>query len=522
MEEKNIRYAVEMRGISKIYPNGVAANQDISLSVRKGEIHAVMGENGAGKTTLMKMLFGLEQPTEGEIFIHGEKVNLTSPAVAIAKGVGMVHQHFMLVPSLTVAENLVLGIPPKKKGIFVDQEKAIAITEQYAEKFHLPVDPRARVADVPVGMKQKIEILKALLRGAQILILDEPTAVLTKQETEELFRQLTVLKEEGYTILFISHKLNEIMEITDRITVLRGGRLIETMNTRDVTQQEISRKMVGRDVVLKVEKSKAQPRNVVMRVRNLEFHNEFGKRVVGGVSFDVREGEILGIAGVEGNGQKELVDLLFGFSKAEAGSAEMQGTSILGISQEKLRENGVSLIPEDRMLYGIAAKGSVEENLISNRVNQKRYNRGPLFDSKKIHDLSRQLIQDYYILCKNERQEVGMLSGGNIQKVVVARELSGSPRLLIADQPTRGVDVGATAFIRKRIVDFAREGGAVLLVSADLNEVMELSDSLLVMHDGEIAGYFEDSSMLSDTLMGEYMLGIRKQGAEEIARACHE
>ena len=515
-------YVVQMKGITKVYPNGIAANQDVDLNVRKGEIHALMGENGAGKSTLMKMLFGLEQPTSGEIWVNGEKVNLSSPTAAIAKGIGMVHQHFMLVPSLTVAENMVLGMVPKKSGLFIDQKKAVEITEEYSKKFNLEVDPNAKVMDIPVGMKQKVEILKALVRGAKILILDEPTAVLTTQETTELFRELVNLKNQGYTLIFISHKLNEIMEITDRMTILRGGRSMGVHETKDVTPQEISRLMVGRDVVLKVQKDKAQPKEEVLRVRDLEYVNEWGKKMLDKVSFSLRRGEILGIAGVEGNGQKELVDMLFHLNVPNAGTVTVNGENILGVSQRKIREKGVSLVPEDRMIYGIAGAASIQENLISDRCGAKRLNKGPMFDMKAIHAEVDQLIRDYTVLCKSGAQRVDNLSGGNIQKVVVAREFSNDPCLIIADQPTRGIDVGATEFIRRKLVELSRAGVAVLLVSADLNEVMELSDSLMVMCGGRVAAYFEDTAQLSDEVMGEYMLGLKRQTPEEVRRVCHE
>lgn len=522
MTENNCEYVVEMHGISKVYPNGIAANQNVDFCVRKGEIHALMGENGAGKSTLMKMLFGLEQPTSGEIRVNGKKVNLTSPTVAIAHGIGMVHQHFMLVPSLTVAENMVLGMVPKKAGFVIDRAKAVKLTEEYAERFNLHVDPNAKVMDIPVGMKQKVEILKALVRGAKILILDEPTAVLTTQETTELFKELIHLKEQGYTIIFISHKLNEIMQITDRLSILRGGKYMGTHNTADVTPQEISRLMVGRDVILSVQKDPAQPTDAVLRVRDLEYVNEWGKKMLDKVSFDVRRGEILGIAGVEGNGQKELVDMLFNLNRPNAGSATVNGENILGMPQSKIREKHVSLVPEDRMLYGIAGNASIEENLISDRCGSKELNNGPLFHMKKIHELSDTLIKEYTVLCKSGNQKVNMLSGGNIQKVVVAREFSNDPVLIIADQPTRGIDVGATEFIRKKLVELSRSGIAVLLVSADLNEVMELSDSLIVMYGGKIAAYFEDTADLNDELMGEYMLGLKTQTPEQIRRVCHD
>ena len=522
MEQHQNDLVVEMRGISKVYPNGIAANQGVDFSVRRGEIHALMGENGAGKSTLMKILFGLEQPTEGEIRIKGEPVSFSSPNAAIAHGIGMVHQHFMLVPSLTVAENIVLGMVPKKSGMFIDFKKAIELTNEYAEKFNLAVNPIAKVADIPVGMKQKVEILKALIRGAKILILDEPTAVLTTQETAELFRELVHLKEQGYTIIFISHKLNEIKQITDRLTIMRGGKSMGVYETASISEQEISRLMVGRDVILDVQKEQAAPTDVVLRVRNLEYTNEWNKKMLGGVSFDVRKGEILGIAGVEGNGQRELVDMLFDLREPDSGTASVNGKDLIHASQAKIRGYGVSLVPEDRMTYGIAESATIEENLISDRYEEKRFNHGPLFNMKAIRAESDRLIQDYTVLCKSRSQKVKMLSGGNIQKVVVAREFSSDPTLIIADQPTRGIDVGATEFIRKKLVDLSRAGTAVLLVSADLNEVMELSDSLIVLNSGTIAAYFEDTSQLNDEMMGEYMLGLKRQSDEEIGRVCHE
>jgi len=376
--------------------------------------------------------------------------------------------------------------------------------------------------DIPVGMKQKVEILKALVRGAKILILDEPTAVLTTQETEELFRELIHLKEQGYTIIFISHKLKEIKQITDRLTIMRGGRSMGVYETADITEQEISRLMVGRDVVLAVQKDKARPGEPVLQVRDLEYTNEWNKKMLDKVSFSVRRGEILGVAGVEGNGQGELVEMLFNLNRPDAGTAAVNGMNVIGMPQDKIRALGVSLIPEDRMTYGIAGAATIEENLISDRVNEKRFNKGPLFNMKAIHAESDRLINDFTVLCKSRQQKVQMLSGGNIQKVVVAREFSSGPQLIIADQPTRGIDVGATEFIRKKLVELSRAGAAVLLVSADLNEVMELSDSLIVMYGGKIAAYFEDTSTLTDEIMGEYMLGLKRQSDEEIRRVCHE
>lgn len=514
--------AVQMKNITKVYGNGVMANKNVDFEVRKGEIHALMGENGAGKSTLVKMLFGLEQPTSGEIRINGELVHLTSPQVAISKGIGMVHQHFMLVPSLTVAENIVLGMVPTKSGAFIDFKKAVEITKEYSEKYNLYVDPHAKVVDIPVGMKQKVEILKALVRGARILILDEPTAVLTTQETTELFKELLELKKQGFTLIFISHKLNEIMEITDRMTILRGGRFMGVHETKDTNPEIISRLMVGRDVILNVEKDKAQPTDVILKVKDLNYVNDWGKKMLDDVSLTLRKGEILGIAGVEGNGQKELVDSLFGFIRPDSGEILLSNESILDLNQAELRKRHISLVPEDRMLFGISAAASIKENILSDRSSDKRYNKGVLFDMDAIDKDTKQLIEDYRIVSNSPNQPVGMLSGGNIQKVVVAREFTNNPELIIADQPTRGIDVGATEFIRKKLVELSRSGIGVLLVSADLNEVIELSDSLIVMSGGKIVAYFEDTENLSDEEMGRYMLGLDKQDESQIRRVIHE
>ena len=513
-------FVVQMRGISKVYPNGIAANKNVDFFLRRGEIHAIMGENGAGKSTLMKILFGLEEPTSGEILINGQPVAITSPSKAISLGIGMVHQHFMLVPSLTVAENIVLGMAPTDKShLLIDYKKAVQIAEENAARYNLRIDPNAKVMDIPVGMKQKVEILKALVRGAKILILDEPTAVLTTQETSELFKELIALKDHGFTIVFISHKLKEIKQITDRLTIMRGGRSMGVYNTADISENEISRLMVGRDVVLKVVKDKSKPTETVLKVRDLEYTNRWNKKMLDKVSFSVRRGEILGIAGVEGNGQRELVEMLFNLNEPDGGTVTVCGQSTLNQPQEKIRKKGVSLVPEDRMIYGIADIASIEENVISDRFTDKRFNKGPLFNMPEIHQESNNLIIDYRILAKSHQQQVKMLSGGNIQKVVVARELSSKPTLLIADQPTRGIDVGATEFIRNEIVELSRNGAAVLLVSADLNEVIELSDSLIVMYGGKIVAYFEDSNQLEDVTMGEYMLGLNRQTDEEIEMA---
>lgn len=508
---------LNMEKITKVYPSGIVANDGVDFSIREGEIHAICGENGAGKSTLMKILFGLHTPEEGRITLRGKTIHITSPTVAIQYGIGMVHQHFMLVPSLTVAENMVLGVEPKK-GLFIDMDKAIKTTEELSEKYNLIVDPKAKVEDIPVGIKQKVEILKALLRGAKILILDEPTAVLTPQETKELFNQLKLLKEKGHTIIFISHKLNEVKELCDRITVMRNGKSMGVYNTSDVSEEDISRLMVGRDVILKVEKEKASPKGTVLDINNLVYVNELGKQALKGISFRLRNGEILGVAGVEGNGQRELVESITGLEKPTSGSIKINENEVIGKTIKQIRRLGTSHIPEDRMTYGVAGDVSIEQNVISDKYDTKELNGKILLKTKTIKEKANRLIKEYRVKCNSANQKVRMLSGGNIQKVVVAREFSGGPKLLIANQPTRGIDVGATEFIRKRLVELRDEGTAVLLISADLNEVLELSDSLIVMYGGEIVAYIEDASTITEEELGLYMLGVKKQTPEEIRR----
>ncbi len=512
---------LRMEGITKVYPNGIVANKNAGFSVIKGEIHGLVGENGAGKSTLMKILFGLIQPEEGRILLEDKEIRIPSPSAAIAHGIGMVHQHFMLVPSLTVAENLVMGIEPRK-GILLDRAKANREADELSRKYNLVVDPKMVVRDLSVGMKQKIEILKALFRGARILILDEPTAVLTPQETEELFGELKLLRDQGNTIIFISHKLGEIKELCDRVTVMRNGCHQGTFAVADVTEQQISRLMVGRDVILEVQKGAPAPEGTVLDVRDLTILNRFGKRAINGISFSVRRGEILGVAGVEGNGQRELVEAITGLGTWLAGKIRIGGRDIQGQSIKEIRELGVCHIPEDRMTYGCASALSVEMNLLSCEHDSKAYNGAIFTRTRAIRANSARLVSEYGIKCSSPAQEVGMLSGGNIQKVVVAREFSSEPSLIVADQPTRGIDVGATEFIRKRLVELRDAGAAVLLVSADLNEVMELSDSLIVFYGGEIRAYIPDVHGITDEELGLYMLGLKRQGDEETRRACHE
>lgn len=512
---------LKMEGITKVYPNGIVANKDVYFSVRAGEIHGLVGENGAGKSTLMQILFGLNHAEKGRITLEGREIRVDSPYAAIRQGIGMVHQHFMLVPSLTAAENLVMGLEPKK-GLYLDRAAAVRLTEEYGKKYGLEVDPSALVRDLPVGIKQRLEILKALYRGARILILDEPTAVLTPQETAELFTQLKLLKDAGNTIIFISHKLNEIKTLCDRVTIMRSGAVQGTFDVADIDEKDISRRMVGRDVILEVRKTRASPRETVLKVSKLVVLDRFGKRAVGGVSFALRRGEILGIAGVEGNGQRELVEAISGLGSFASGSITVNGRSLAGMSIRNIRDAGVCHIPEDRMTQGCAAGLDIETNLMSYAHSSKEFT-GPLFlKGRAIRAASERLVAEYAVKCSSPLQEVGMLSGGNIQKVVVAREFSSNPSLIVADQPTRGIDVGATEFIRARLVELRDAGAAVLLVSADLNEVMELSDSLIVMYGGLIGAYVPDSKAVSEEELGLYMLGLKKQDQAGIAGVFHD
>lgn len=520
MTIKNCEYILSMENITKIYKNGFVANKNINFSIKPGEIHGLVGENGAGKSTLMKVLFGQEQPEEGRIIYKGEEIKITSPLVALDYGIGMVHQHFMLVPSLSVAENMVIGNEPKKNGFF-DLKKAAELTKEVSEKYGLPIDPTMKVKDLYVGHKQRVEILKMLLRNVEVLILDEPTAVLTPQETEELFAQLKILKEKGHTIVFISHKLNEIKQICDRITVLRQGESVATVNVSDVSEEEVSKMMIGRNALHNLNKKKCEPKEVALSVRNINYFNKFEKQVLRDVNFDVRAGEILAIAGVEGNGQKELSEIITKLDQTQDGNIKILNQEIDSLSIRDIREMGVSHISEDRNTYGTVSEGSIEENLISDRYYKDNYSKGILLNQKYISEKSKELIEDYSIKCDSSKSDLRTLSGGNVQKVVAAREFSSTPKVIIANQPTRGIDVGASELIRNKIIENRDNGAAVLLISADLGEILDVSDNIIVMYDGEIVAYLENTPDLEESVLGEYMLGVKKQSKEEIARACH-
>jgi ABC-type uncharacterized transport system ATPase subunit len=477
--------ALAMRGITKQFP-GVLANDHIDLDVRPGEIHALLGENGAGKSTLMNILYGLVQPDEGEVLIDGEVVRITGPANAIARGIGMVHQHFMLVPVFTVTENIVLGDETMANPVVLDTKKASGQIRALAEQFGFQIDPGALVGELSVGIQQRVEILKALYRGARILILDEPTAVLTPQETVEIFAVLRRLAAEGTSIVFISHKLYEVLAIADRITVIRRGRVVGEADPKTATEEDLAEMMVGREVSLTVEKGPATPGDVVLAVDGLTVADDRGSVVVQDCSFEVRAGEILGIAGVAGNGQAELVEAIVGLRRAAGGSTDLAGTDVTNHSVRELTARGLAYIPGDRQRFGLVLSYPVDDNLVLTDYYKEPYSRFGVLNERAISARAEELIPAFDIRTPSATVSASTLSGGNQQKVIVAREFSRDVTLLVADQPTRGLDVGSIEFIHKQIVAKRDAGAAVLLVSAELDEIMELSDRIAVMYRGRL------------------------------------
>jgi general nucleoside transport system ATP-binding protein len=501
---------LEMRGIRKEFP-GVVANDDVSFDVRRGEVHALLGENGAGKSTLMNILYGLYRPDGGEIRLNGKPVSFSSAREAIEAGIGMVHQHFMLIPVMTVAENIVLGTEPAKGGVFLDEKSADRRVADMARSFNFAVDPEALVEDISVGQQQRVEIMKALYRNADLLILDEPTAVLTPQEAEDLFGILRTLQREGLSIIFISHKLNEVLEIADRITVLRRGKTIETVPREGATEESLAKAMVGREVLLRVEKTPATPGDVLLEVRDLHVSDERGIEKVRGVSFDVRAGEIVGIAGVDGNGQTELIDALTGLQKIESGTATIGGQQLAHASARDALDAGIGHIPEDRQRRGLVLEFSIAENIeLHDYAKPPVARRGWLFPGRMIAR-ARTLIREFDVRGGGPQTRAGGLSGGNQQKVVAAREIARDPKLLIAAQPTRGLDVGAIEYLHRRLVAERDEGRAILLISLELEEILSLSDRILVIYEGEIVG--EHSGDVSEQQIGLEMLGGREKTA---------
>ncbi len=500
---------LEAHGITKRFP-GVLANDKVDFDLRKGEIHALLGENGAGKTTLMNVLYGLYSQDEGEFSRDGQVINIQSPKDAIAQGIGMVHQHFMLVPVFTVTENIMLGEETITWGR-LDRKQVAAEVRELSHRYGLDIDPNAYVQDLPVGLQQRVEIVKTLYRKAQILILDEPTAVLTPQEVEDLFRIIRELTAQGVSIIFITHKLKEVLAIADRITVMRAGRVVGTVTPVETDESHLAAMMVGREVILKVEKPPAQPGEDVLQVKDLRVADQRGLEVVRGVSFAVRAGEILGIAGVQGNGQTELVEALTGLHPTAAGQVILAGEDVTGKPPRPIIETGLSHIPEDRQRHGLVLSYPVADNMVLCTYYLPPFGVNFVIQNQAVDENARRLVKEFDVRTPSPYLPASKLSGGNQQKVIVARELSRSTKLLIANQPTRGLDVGSIEYIHKQIVTMRDQGAAVLLVSAELDEIMALADRIAVMYRGEIVGTLEADKATKSGL-GLMMAGASLEG----------
>lgn len=497
---------LEMRGINKRFGD-VQANSNVNLTVQKGCVHSIVGENGAGKTTLMNILYGLYRADSGEIFLNGEKVDIKDPLVAIHHGIGMIHQHFKLIPAMSVAENVLLGSEPRKAGIFIDHKKLLNQTRDLSQKYGLAVDPESMVSDISVGIRQRVEILKVLFRKAEIFILDEPTALLTPQESEDLFRIIELLKKDGKTILFISHKLKEIMKISDRITVMRDGLVVDTVDKKDTDEVKLARMMVGRDVFLKKAPPSKKIGDVILKAENLSAISEFHHRpVLRNVSFDIRAGEILGIAGVDGNGQSELVRALIGLQKLTEGKILLHNKEISHLPVREMRSSGIGVIPEDRLEEGLVVDFEVQENLCLGLQRNENFNKGGILNWNTVSKNAKDLVGKFDIRTPSITHQTRLLSGGNQQKVIVAREIFHAPDVIIAAQPTRGLDIAATDFVHGELIKQRDLGKAVFLFSLSLDEVMLLSTRIAVMYKGEITAIVNIKDATAEGL-GLLMLG---------------
>ncbi len=503
---------LELKKITKRY-GAFCANKEISLSIGEGEVYCLLGENGAGKSTLMNVLYGLTRPDDGDILMDGQKVAIRSPKDAIQHGIVMVHQHFMLIPALTVLENIVLATE-EHKGVFVEKQQVSARIREISEKYGFRIDPEARVCDLSVGQQQRVEIVKAIYHQCRLLILDEPTAVLTPRETEELYAIIEQFKKEHKSVIFISHKLHEVMHISDRISVLRNGENVATLNKGDTNESELSAYMVGKPVDLAVEKANICPGEVVLKVGSLQVKSKKGNLAVKGLSLSVRSGEIYGIAGVDGNGQSELIQALTGLSRSESGSVQILANDTTNTAPGRVLSLGVSHIPEDRQHMGIAMNQSLMNNLILYDYRNPEYRKGCFLDWGKARRHAQHLVEKYRVKAPSLNQNISYLSGGNQQKAVVARELDKGPKLLLAVYPTRGVDIGAVEFIHKEIVKARDNGCAVLLVSSELDEILVLSDRIGVIYEGTIIGEMNREDATVEKI-GMYMAGIADRTPEE-------
>ncbi len=492
-----------MKGVSKHF-GGFAANDDVDFELEKGEIHALLGENGAGKTTLMNVLYGLYHPTRGEILVNGERVSFTSPSVAIEHGIGMVHQHFMLIPQLTVAQNIFLGMP--KTGFFFNAAAKAERVRELDDLYGFHIDPNAGVWQLSVGTQQKVEILKALVRDIKVLILDEPTAVLTPQEVDTLFSSLKSMTREGYSIILITHRMEEVMTYCDRVTVMRSGKVVSTENIRDVNEVKLANMMIGRDVLLEIEKEESNPGKSILELQNVFVRRDDGLDAVRDVTFQVREGEIVGIAGVDGNGQLELGEAIAGLRKLESGILAMGGHPVLMPTTGKMMERGLGYIPDDRQKKGLVLPFSIKENILLGAQKDPVYCVHNFIDYRQVTCRATDLANAFDVRYQSIDQKVGDLSGGNQQKVILARVFSRDPKLILAIQPTRGLDIGAIEFVRQQLVDARAQGKSVLLISTDLDEIMSLSDRILVMFNGGLSASYARSE-ITGTQIGLLMSG---------------
>ncbi len=509
----NKKTVLEAKGITKQFP-GVLANDNINFDLREGEVHALLGENGAGKSTLMNILYGLYQPDSGEIKINGELLHLSSPKDAILRGIGMVHQHFMLIPVFSVTENIMLGAETDHRAVKneaaltrLDRKEVAARVSQLSDQYGFKIDPNAIIGDLPVGIQQRVEIIKALYRKASILILDEPTAVLTPQEAEDLFRIVRELKQRGVSIIFITHKLKEVLAIADRITVMRGGKVVGTAEPSTATEQQLATMMVGREVLLTVDKNAATPKEDVLKVESLRVRDQRNLESVRGVSFNVRAGEVLGIAGVQGNGQTELAEALTGLRSVESGKISLGNKDLTGKAPRAFTETGLAHIPEDRQKHGLVLSYTIADNMILCDYYKPPFSKQYVIQQAALDENARKLIKEYDVRTPSPYVAAGKLSGGNQQKVIVARELSRPVKLIIANQPTRGLDVGSIEYIHKEIILMRDQGVAVLLISAELDEILALSDRIAVMYRGEIVTTV-DAKKVTREQLGLWMAGV--------------